>query len=150
MHDIWVLAADTHKARVFKTSMPGGKQFIEIRSFVEMDTALPEREIVSDSPGHYQSGSQGHPKLPRTSAHEKRVQAFARDVAHFLEEEYKKGEFYKLGIVAAPHMLGELRLKLSDTLQKELCFELDKNLTHLSAHHMKKHLSEQLQHPSLH
>lgn len=150
MHELWVLSADTHKARVFTASLPGGKRFVEIRSFVEPDTVLPERDIVSDSPGHHQGGTQGHPKLPRTSAHEKRIQAFARDVVHFLEEEHKKGEFHKLGIVAAPHMLGELRLKLSNELQKNLFFEIDKNLTRLSPHEMRKHLAEQLKNPIIH
>ncbi|MCR6650861.1 MAG: host attachment protein [Cellvibrionaceae bacterium] len=137
---VWVLSADIHKARLFAAATPHSKQIEEIKTFLHPDTVLPERELVSDTVGRYQNGA----KLPRTSPKEKRIEEFARDVTEFLETAHKQGEFYKLGIVAAPHMLGELRGHFSPDLCKDLCFEINKNITQLGPDELRRHLPERL------
>lgn len=138
--DIWVLSADAHKARVFKATEPQGKNMVEIKTFLQPDTVLPERELVSDNMGRrYHSSTP-----PRTSPKEKRIQEFAREITHFLETEHKKGSFYKLGLVVEPHMLGELRVRFSDDLSKDLCFEIDKNVAQLDSAELRQHLPERL------
>lgn len=137
---VWVLSADMHKARLFAAATPHSKQMEEIKTFLQPDTALPERELTSDTSGRFQNGA----KVPRTSPKEKRVEEFARDVTEFLETAHKKGEFYKLGIVAAPNMLGELRACFSDDLCRDLCFEIDKNVTHLGPLELRQQLPDRL------
>jgi protein required for attachment to host cells len=142
---VWVLSADTHKARLFEAATPHSKAMEEIKTFLQPDTALPERELVSDTLGRYhQGGEQRHPKLPRTSPKDKRIEEFVRELSGFLEDEHQKGNFYKLGIVAAPHMLGELRAHFSANLCRDLCFEIDKNVTHLSPQELRQHLPDRL------
>lgn len=137
---VWVLSADIHKARLFAASTPHSKEIEEIKTFVHPDTALPERELVSDTVGrHYRSA-----RVPRTSPKDKRIEEFARDVTEFLETAHKQGEFYKLGIVAAPQMLGELRAHFSPDLCRDLCFEIDKNVTHLGPLELRQHLPDRL------
>lgn len=144
-NDIWVLLADTHRARLFRAAEPHSQEMEEIKTFLHPDTALPERELVSDTVGRYsQGGEQYHPKLPRTSPKDKRILEFAREVAGYLETEHKKGQFYKLGLVAAPGMLGELRAQFSSELEKDLCFEIDKNFTQLPPREFRKHLPDRL------
>ena len=137
---VWVLSADAHKARLFEATTPHSKQMQEIKTFLQPDAVLPEQELVSDAPGRYQNGA----KVPRTTAKEKRVEDFARDVTEFLETAHKKGEFYKLGIVAAPSMLGELRARFSEDLCRDLCFEIDKNVTHLGPLELRQQLPDRL------
>lgn len=142
---VWVLSADTHKARLFEATTPHSKKMEEIKTFLHPDTALPERELVSDSLGRYRhGGDQPHPKLPRTSPKDKRIEEFARNVTEFLETAHKKGNFYKLGIVAAPHMLGELRAHFSEDLCRDLCFEMNKNVTQLGPVELRQHLPDRL------
>lgn len=141
---VWVLSADTHKARLFSAPTPHSKTMEEIKTFLHPDTALPERELVSDTLGRYQGGDQPHPKLPRTSPKQKRIEEFVRELSEFLEAEHKQGKFYKLGIVAAPQMLGELRARLSPDLCRDLCFEIDKNVTHLGPLELRQHLPTRL------
>ncbi len=138
--DIWVITADTHKARLFRAAEPHSKQIEEIKTFLQPDTVLPERELASDNLGRHAHSM----RVPRTSPKEKRVLEFAREVAHFLETEHKRGEFYKLGLVAAPSMLGELRAQFSPELERDLCFEIDKNLTQMPPDELRRHLPERL------
>lgn len=138
-NDIWVLTADAHKARLFKTE-PQGKNMEEIKTFLQPDTVLPEQELVSDNVGRRYHGS----TIPRTSPKEKRVQEFARDVTRFLETEHRKGSFYKLGLVAEPHMLGEIRGRLSENLCEDLCFEIGKNMTQFNPTELRQHLPDRL------
>jgi protein required for attachment to host cells len=148
--DIWVLSADTHKARLFCAATPYSHDMVEIETFVQPDTVLPERDLVSDGLGRFsqqgggRGGEQHHPKLPRTSPKDKRVQEFARHIGNYLEAEHKKGHFAKLGLVASPQMLGELRTQLSPTLERDVCFEIDKNITHLSGAAFRQQLPEKL------
>jgi protein required for attachment to host cells len=137
---VWVLSADTHKARLFEAATPHSKEMEEIKTFLQPDTALPERELVSDTVGRFHNGA----KVPRTSPKDKRIEEFAREVTEFLETAHKQGEFYKLGIVAAPHMLGELRTRFSADLCRDLCFEIDKNVTHLGPLELRQHLPDRL------
>lgn len=137
---VWVLSVDAHKARLFEAPTPHSKQIQEIKTFLQPDTVLPDRELVSDAPGRYHNGA----KVPRMSPKEKRIEEFARDVTEFLETAHKKGEFYKLGVVAAPNMLGELRSRFSEDLCRDLCFEIDKNVTHLGPLELRQQLPDRL------
>lgn len=138
-NEIWILTADAHKARVFKTE-PLGKNWEEIKTFIQPDTILPEQDLVSDNLGRRNHGS----AQPRTNPKDKRIQEFARDLTHFLEAEHKNGSFYKLGLVAEPHMLGELRSRFSDQLADDISFEIGKNMTQFNPAEFRQHLPERL------
>ncbi len=143
--DIWILSADTHKARLFSAHTPYSKKIVEIKTFLQPETVLPERDLVSDGLGRYnQSGEQHHPKLPRSSPKDKRIHEFAKQIGDYLTNEHNKGHFSKLGIVAEPHMLGELRSQLDKNLTKDICFEIDKNITTLSEDELRECLPEKL------
>ena len=138
-NDVWVVTADAHKARIFRTG-PLGKSMEEIKTFLQPDTALPEHEIVSDYLGSRQHSS----TQPRTTPKEKRTQEFARDLTRYLESEHKNGSFYKFGLIAEPHMLGELRARFSDQLNEDMCFELGKNMTQLEPSEFRQYLPDRL------
>lgn len=143
--DIWILSANTHKARLFSAPTPHSKKMVEIQTFLMPETTLPERDLVSDGLGRYnQAGDQHHPKLPRTSPKDKRVQEFARHIGNYLTDEHNKGHFAKLGIVAEPHMLGELRAQFDKSLAKDICFEIDKNITTLAEEDLRQFLPDNL------
>lgn len=145
--DIWILSADMHKARLFSAHTPYSKKIVEIKTFLQPDTVLPEHDLVSDGLGRYnQAGDQHHPKLPRTSPKEKRVHEFARQIGDYLATEHNKGHFAKLGIVAEPQMLGELRAQLDKSLKHDICFEIDKDVTNLDEDELRKCLPDNLTH----
>jgi protein required for attachment to host cells len=143
--DIWILSADAHTARLFCAESPHSKEIVEIETFLQPETVLKEQDLVSDGLGRYnQAGDQHHPKLPRTSPKDKRIQEFARHLGDYLETEHNKGHFAKLGLVAEPHMLGELRSQLSPNLARDICFEIDKNFTQLNSREFRQHLPDRL------
>ena len=49
--DIWILSADTHKARLFSAPRPFSNNIVEIKTFLKTETVLPERDLVSDGLG---------------------------------------------------------------------------------------------------
>jgi protein required for attachment to host cells len=147
-NDVWILSADTHRARLFCAHSPYAEETTEIKDFLQPDTMMHERDLVADSLGRYsQSGGHHdaqHARVPRTSPHEKSVIEFAKQIARYLDNEHRKGEFYKLGIVAEPEMLGALRNQMSDNLTRDLSFELHKNITRLNPTEFRQHLPERL------
>lgn len=143
--DIWILSADAHKARLFSAAGPYSKKIVEIQTFLQPDTVMHERDLVSDGLGRYgHTGDRQHPKLPRTSPKEKSIREFAKHVSDFLTAEHKKGHFAKLGLVAEPQMLGELRAQLDSEVVKDVCFEIDKNVTSLNESEFRKYLPDRL------
>jgi protein required for attachment to host cells len=144
--DIWILSADTHKARIFCARQPHSQDIVEIKDFVQPETAMRAQDLQTDNLGRFsQGGAQQHSsRVPQTSLKEKNTTEFARKIAHYLEAEHKKGNFQNLGLIAAPDMLGELRAHLSPALTKDISFSLDKNVTQLNAQELRGHLPDKL------
>lgn len=145
-NDVWILSADTHKARLYRAATPYSEEIVEIKTFLQPEAALHERDLVRDDKGrtNQRVGEHRHPKEPPSTQKEKSAASFAKHIADYLDAEHKKGEFYKLGLIAAPAMLGELRAQMSPTLAKDLSFEVDKNVTQLNPEEFRKHLPEKL------
>jgi len=144
--DIWILSADMHKARIFCARQPHSQEIVEIKDFVQPETVRRAQDLQTDNLGRFsQGGAQQHSSMvPQTSLKEKNTTEFARQITNYLEAEHKKGNFQKLGLIAAPEMLGELRAHLSPALTKDISFALDKNVTQLNAQELRSHLPDKL------
>ena len=148
MNSTWLVVADNSRARIFcmesRTS-----PIEEIKSIVHTEARLHEQNMTSDLPGrgNGNAGAGGHAYQDEVSPKEQENINFAREVANELDSARKENKYKQFVLVAAPEFLGNLRNQLNAQTQKLVCFELAKNLSHLNAAEIRKHLPERL--PSL-
>jgi protein required for attachment to host cells len=143
----WILVADSTRARIFTTDS-SSSPLEEIEDFSHPEGRLHDREITSDLPGKIKSvGGGGHAFEQATDPKRHEDENFAHLVAQYLESAYNAKRFEQLLIIAAPTFLGLLRNHLHEQIKHRICFELDKELTLMSATNIRQHLPEHL--PSL-
>ena len=121
----------------------------EIESIVHTEARLHEQKMTSDLPGrgNGKGGAGQHAYQDEVSPKEQENINFAREIANELDAARKDNKFKQFVLVAAPGFLGNLRNQLNTQTQKLACLELAKNLSHLDAIEIRKHLPERL--PSL-
>jgi protein required for attachment to host cells len=118
----------------------------EIKTIVHTEARLHEQELTSDLPGRAngKGGASGHAYTDETSPKEQENINFAKEIASELDAARKENKFKQYVLVAAPGFLGNLRNEMTPQTQKLSCFELAKNLSHLSAVEIRNHLPERL------
>jgi len=140
----WILIADSTRARIFTANTPASP-LEEIEEFTHTESRLHDREITSDLPGRIKStGAGGHAFEQPTDPKKHETDNFAHTLAQYLENAYNENRFEQLLIVAAPTFLGLLRSHLSEHVKKLVRFELNKELTLLSADDIREHLPQYL------
>ena len=144
MRKTWVLVADNSRARIFTVETPSSP-LIEIDSIVHPEGRMHDRDITSDLPGRGAgSGGSRHSYETETDAKEYENMGFAKRIAGFLDDSRKDDRCKNLVIVAAPGLLGNLRGEMNDQTRKMITLELAKNLSHLNANDIRKHMPEVL------
>ncbi len=143
----WVLIADGARARV----LAQGKPFEALKPALAEEeitgSTAQSKEIGSDRPGRsFDSSGLGgrHAMAPPTDPQRYAKFAFARELAERLEEAAQGGRFDRLILVAAPKTLGDLRELLPGAVKAKVVAEIDKDLTHVPARDLPKHLAEVL------
>jgi protein required for attachment to host cells len=145
METIWVLVADSARARLFQTAGPRGP-LQERTDLVMPQSRLQEQDLVSDRPGRSfdRMGEGRHAMEPRTPAKEVESDRFAARIAALLESERQKSAYARLVLVAPPAFLGQLRDALSEQVRTLVFTELDKDLVQHGADDIREHLPETL------
>jgi protein required for attachment to host cells len=138
----WILVADSSRARIFTTDTPSAP-LEEIEDFSHVEGRLHDKEITSDLPGRIKSSAGGgHAFEQPTDPKQHEIDNFAHLIVQFLEDAQNAKRFDHLLIVAAPAFLGLLRNHLSEQIKRLICFELDKDLTVMSASNIRQHLPQ--------
>lgn len=140
---IWVLVADTTRARVFSTNKRNGR-LVEQFDLVNPEARLHERELTSDLSGRSANSATGmSSSYGRDEKHKpESVRQFARRIAGRLERDRSLGRFDKLYIVAEPSFLGELRKALDGDTMAICAGTVDKNLTRGSVEQVRAALPD--------
>ncbi|MGZ5007893.1 MAG: host attachment protein [Methylobacter sp.] len=140
----WILVADNTRARIFTAETPSSP-LEEIEDLSHTEGRLHDREITSDLPGRIKSaGTVGHTYDQPTDPKKHEIDNFAHRIARYLEDAHNANRFEQLLIVAGPSFLGLLRKQLPENIKKLVCFELDKEITLLSAADIRQHLPQYL------
>jgi protein required for attachment to host cells len=145
----WILVADSTCARIFTAASPSSA-LEEIDNLVHTEGRLHDRDLTSDLPGRIKASGgigQGHAFEQATDPKEHEAESFARLIAQYLLDAHHAHKFEQLVLVAGASFLGLLRGQLSEQIKKQVCLELDKNITMQNAEDIRKHLPEYL--PSL-
>ena len=129
MGDIWVVAADSVRARLFR--LDGQHRLEELEDLTAPEDRLKNQDLNSDRGGRaFDSvGGGRHAMEKHESPHEHAVKAFAGRVVERLEQGRKRGELDGLVVIAAPRMLGYLRDHFSDALEDTVLCSIHRELT---------------------
>ena len=137
--DIWVLVANSSKARIF---------------FVETNQTLKELESL-DHPESRNNGQNGNEESVERSEDggmgkkyigggpvpkEQKLIHFAREVSQHLKSAYDKEKFKNLYLVASPAFLGVLRQSLPNNIEKCILEAVNKDMTAHSIVDIREHL----------
>lgn len=145
MNSTWLVVADNSRARFFSMETRTGP-IEETKSIVHAEARLHEQDMTSDLPGRGSGkGGEGqHAYQNKVSPKEQENINFAHEIAAELDKARKEDKFKQFVLVAAPEFLGKLREQMNTQTHKLVSFELAKNLTHLDAVEIRKHLPERL------
>jgi protein required for attachment to host cells len=142
----WVLIADGARARL----LAQGRPFDPLKPALDQEeltgSTAQSKEIGTDRPGRsFDSAGQGrHAMAPPTDPQRYAKFSFARELAERLEDAVHEGRFDRLVLVAAPKTLGDLRELLPAPVKARVVAEIDKDLTHVPARELRKHLGSVL------
>ena len=141
MNTIWVVVAESSRAKVYATDALG-KALSEIQHFEHEDSRRHARDITSDLPGRT-VGSDGSHHAETDIKEEEAVQ-FSRQINKYLQAAVSKHQFGKLMVIAAPAFLGHLRAHMDAQVAKLIVFELPKNLAQYNADQIRIYLPAHL------
>lgn len=141
----WILLADGAQARFLENLGPG-KGLQELSPNRVEYPHPPNREIDSDRPGRVQdrAGPGRHAMEPHTEPHDKMKLDFAKSLADGVNAAEQDGQFDRLIVAAPAKVLGELRHKLSKTVQGKLLREVDKDLIGADDKQLAKQFADDL------
>jgi protein required for attachment to host cells len=83
--------------------------------------------------------------VAETDWHRLAKDRFADDLADILYKQAHRGRFRRLVIVAAPHVLGELRNKLHPEVARKVIAEIPETLTNHPVDKIEQHVRQHLQ-----
>lgn len=145
MNATWLVVADNSRARFFSMDSRTGP-IEETRSIIHMEARLKGKSMTSDAQGRGSGkGGEGmHAYQDKVSPREQENINFAREISTELDMARKQNKFKQFVLVAAPNFLGKLREQMNKETKRLASFELAKNLSHLEAAEIRKHLPERL------
>ncbi len=145
MPDIWVLVADSSHARIFEVERADGP-LREIASVDHPEGRMHARELTSDLPGRRfaTAGPKRHGMAQRVSVKDEQAIEFARELAHHLEANRAREQFYRLYVAASPRFLGHLRDVLEPSTAATVRAAYDKNWVRASAEEIREQLPDHL------
>ena len=145
MAQIWVVAADFGKARIFSADTAIGA-LIEQETFVNPEARVKEAELRSDRPGR-NNASVGSGRSAMEEAVEPKEQErirFARLIADRIEQGRVANAFERLVLVAPPVFLGLLRDSLDPPARSQVSLELHKDYVRLNPKELRSRLPSRI------
>lgn len=141
MKKIWILVADSSRARIYAADS-GLKEMEEVQGLTHPESRMHAQTMTTELPGRMSASAAGsrHTFEDHTPVKEQEKDEFAREVAEALEKGRRQGDYHKLAVIAAPDFLGVLRQHLSAQVRKLVVEEVNKNLTKGTLEDIRKHL----------
>jgi protein required for attachment to host cells len=147
LKNTWILIADGSRAHLYSLSQD--KQ--QVHPIEGWDNkggrSTPSAMAEPDhNTGKHGKGSEAVHGTSEADAKRHSQQIFARELAEALKERH--ADFDELVIVASPKVLGDLRKDLDTEVQRKIVIEIDKDLTHVTAHDLPSHLEKLMAKPA--
>jgi len=126
----WVLIADGEKALFLRNRVDAIAPTLDVVRKSENDNPS-NLEQSTDRPGRKQDAGAGQRSaMEDTDWHRLSKERFAHDLADILYTYAHRGAFDRIVLVAAPHVLGDLRDQLHKEVRDKVVAEVAKDLTH--------------------
>lgn len=139
----WIVVADASRAYILT---PRDREHLDLVQELSHPAGRAHaREFTPDRPGRIGT-STSHSDVSamnrRTPPKQVEAEAFARYLAHTLDQARGTHAFDTLGLVAPPHFLGLLRKSLSPQLRRAVVASAHKELTWMQPHELDEHLKD--------
>lgn len=143
MDTLWILNADETRGRIFTTNEFIGKLEEHI-DLIHPEARLKEHALSHHTIGREKSNeiTKGHGLNQKGALKEHHAEVFAKKVAQTIINADNQNQFKHLIIIAAPRFLGLLRKKLNANVLSKVFLEVNKELSHLTIHELKKHIEK--------
>lgn len=141
MSSIWVVVADSSRARFFTAEKPDS-ELVETETLAHPEARMHEGDLVSDRSGR--GRGIGHDMGHESAAKEEENIHFAARVCEKLEAARNSGDINRIYMVAEPKFLGLLRKHCSAPLQKLIEEEIAKNLATQGLDDIRRQLPKRL------
>ncbi len=141
MPEIYVIVADSARARVLHSTSKTSP-ILELETLLHPEGRLHTRDLTSDLPGRDSDrvGAGRHKMDSPIDPKKYELIEFAREVASYLDNLLTQKHVDQLMLVAPPTLLGILREHLPDAVNKEITFELGKNLAQFKPDEIRSYL----------
>jgi protein required for attachment to host cells len=138
------LVADGAQARLFKTDKLDGP-LRQTKLVTNEQGRLNNRDFDTDRPGRAFTGGSQRSSMEKGEPPRERAEIkFAKKLAEQLNNDFRNGDFQRLGIVAAPKALGRIKEHLDDAVLDTLIGSSSRNLTKQNIEDIQQHISEHL------
>ncbi|HEX2859238.1 MAG TPA: host attachment protein [Alphaproteobacteria bacterium] len=126
MKTVWVLVADSYRARLF--NLPPHNGLLEIKDLFHSAARRQSHQLGTDKPGRSVESAMPHRHAveKRTSPQEREMLKFVKEIGGLLEQ--KLPAFDSLYVIAPPHLLGRLRQKLPKAVRAKISEEIAKGV----------------------
>ncbi|MGD8327556.1 MAG: host attachment family protein [Sphingomonadales bacterium] len=128
-HGAHILVCDGAKALMFYNQ--GDMEYPNFQTVWEkVQDNPPTHEQGTDRPGRRSDTGFHKSAMSETDFHDEAEKSFARTLIDAVDADILSKNIHQLIVVAAPHMLGELRPLYSSHIQDHISAEVDKDLVH--------------------
>ena len=140
----WVLIADGEKALFLRNSVDAISPTLDVVRKDENDNPS-NFDQSTDRPGRKPDAGVGQRSaMEETDWHRLAKERFARDLADLLYAYAHRGAFDRIVLVAAPHVLGDLRDNLHKEVREKVVAEVPKDLANHPLDKIEKMLKDAL------
>lgn len=140
---IWYLVADGARARLFQADGWNG-DLEEIEEFTNETGRLRNQDLDRDKPGRSNKSGSRRTAMDDGDSAEREEARFAKRLAEHVNEAFQDGDFDKLGIVAAPKALGNIREHLRSDVEDVVAGTSPKNLTKANLDDIAEHVERNI------
>jgi protein required for attachment to host cells len=140
----WVLVANAARARCFERN-DHNHALRELACFVHPEGRQKGTELADDRGGLVHKGVASTQYQPHTDVHKKEHEAFARELAQYLDDAVLAHRCPGLVLLASSAFLGELRSHLGKTTAPLLKASIALDLTSFSGTELEQRVTQALQ-----
>lgn len=139
----WVVVANAARARCFARD-PENHAMKELCSFVHPESRLKGVDLGTDRGGQVHKSAASTQFAPHTDPHDKEHEAFAHEIAAYLEDAALAHRYPAISVLASSGFLGELRSQLGDATRHLLAGSAALDLTTCTGRDLEQRVTQAL------
>lgn len=140
----WVVVANAARARCFARD-PENQAMKELSAFIHPESRQKGSELADDRGGLVHKSSTASTQFaPHTDLHDKAHEAFAHEIASYLEDAALAHRYPRVSLIASSAFLGELRQQLGDAARRLVTTSVPLDLTTYTGRELEQRVTKAL------